>query len=274
MKRINQMSVAAIQMVSSDQLAENLAVVEKRVVDAVTRGAKLLVLPENFALMASKYKQLLSIAEPLGVGPIQDFLSKLSRRHACWIVAGSMPIRTADKNKVYASCLVYNEYGEQVAHYHKVHLFDADIADEKGSYRESDRFLAGDKTVVVETPFGVLGLSICYDLRFPELYRELLDKGAEVVVAPSAFTALTGRAHWSLLCRARAVENACYLIAANQGGVHANGRSTYGHSMIVDPWGNVLSELELGEGICTATLNQSELKKVRTSLPAIQHRQL
>ncbi len=165
-----------------------------------------------------------------------------------------MPIRTDDENKVYTTCLVYNEQGEQVAHYHKIHLFDADITDDKGCYRESDKFLAGDKTVVVDTPFGVLGLTICYDLRFPELYRELLDKGANAIVVPSAFTELTGRAHWSLLCRARAVGNSCYLIAANQGGLHANGRSTYGHSMIVGPWGDVVSKIESGEGVCTATI--------------------
>lgn len=268
------MSVAAIQMVSSDKLAENLMAVDRLVTDAVSRGVKLVVLPENFALMASNSKQLLSIAEPLGFGEIQNFLSELSKRHACWIVAGSMPIQTADENKVYASCLVYNEHGEQVGHYHKIHLFDADIADNKGRYRESDNFLAGDETVVVSTPFGLLGLSICYDVRFPELYRELLTKGANIIVVPAAFTELTGRAHWSLLCRARAVENSCYLIAANQGGLHANGRSTYGHSMIVDPWGDVLSELEYAEGICTFTLNQSELQKVRASLPAIEHRRL
>jgi len=189
-------------------------------------------------------------------------------------VAGSMPIKSTRDDKVYATCLVYNSVGEQVAHYHKIHLFDADISDDKGRYRESDTFLAGDQPVVVNTPFGVMGLSICYDLRFPELYRELMQQGAEFIVAPSAFTETTGQAHWALLCRTRAVENACYLIAANQGGVHNNGRATYGHSMIVDPWGKVLSELSVKEGIATGTLKKSTLINIRTSLPAIQHRRL
>lgn len=271
---IDELKVAAVQMVSSDQLSINLKTVKFLVTQAVSKGAKLVVLPENFALMARHSKQLLSIAETLGAGTIQSFLSELSRSCGCWIVAGSLPIKSALQNKVYATCLVYNDAGEQLAHYHKIHLFDVDIADGKGRYRESDTFLAGDKPVVVETPFGVMGLSICYDLRFPELYRELLRQGVEFIVVPSAFTELTGQAHWSLLCRSRAVENSCYLIAANQGGKHNNGRTTYGHSMIVDPWGDVLSELDTNEGTLIETLKKSELNKVRTSLPAIQHRRL
>lgn len=264
--------VAAVQMVSSDQVEENLKAVQRQVSEAVADGADLIVLPENFALMARHSGQLLSIAENLGVGAIQSFLAELSKSQGCWIVAGSLPIKSPLSDKVYATCLVYNANGEQAAVYHKMHLFDVDIADGKGRYRESDTFLAGEKPVVLDTPFGVMGLSICYDLRFPELYRELLQQGAEFIVAPSAFTELTGRAHWSLLCRTRAVENSCYLIAANQGGVHKNGRATYGHSMIVDPWGDVLSELDTNAGIALATIKRSELNKVRTSLPAIEHR--
>lgn len=271
---MDKLKIAAIQMVSSDQLGENLKATKSLVTQAVSKGAKLVVLPENFALMAKHSKQLLSIAEQLGEGKIQSFLSELSKSNSCWIVAGSMPITSALEDKVYATCLVYNDVGEQVAYYHKIHLFDVDIADGKGRYRESDTFLAGNESVVIDTPFGVMGLSICYDLRFPELYRELLQQGAELIVAPSAFTELTGQAHWSLLCRARAVENSCHLIAANQGGQHNNGRSTFGHSMIVGPWGDVLSELAINEGITIATLKKSELNKVRTSLPAIQHRRL
>jgi len=271
---MNELRVAAVQMVSSDQLSDNLKAVKSLVTEAVSKGAKLVVLPENFALMARNSKQLLSIAETLGMGAIQSFLSELSKSCSCWIVAGSVPITSPIQDKVYATCLVYNDEGERLAYYHKIHLFDVDIADGKKRYRESDTFLAGDNPIVVNTPFGVMGLSICYDLRFPELYRALLQQGAQFIVAPSAFTELTGQAHWSLLCRARAVENSCYLIAANQGGEHNNGRSTYGHSMIVDPWGDVLSELGTNEGTVTATFKKSELKKVRASLPAIQHRRL
>ncbi|MBV1897741.1 MAG: carbon-nitrogen hydrolase family protein [Cycloclasticus sp.] len=269
-----ELTVAAVQMTSSDQLADNLTAVEYWVNQAVSEGAKLVVLPENFALMAKHSGQLLSIAETLGEGAIQSFLSELSKKTACWIVAGSLPISSPVQDKVYATCLVYNAKGERQAYYHKMHLFDVDIADGKKRYRESENFLAGDSPVVVNTPFGKMGLSICYDLRFPELYRELLRQGAEFMVVPSAFTELTGQAHWSLLCRARAVENSCYMIAANQGGQHNNGRSTFGHSMIVGPWGDVLSSLDIDNGIALATFKKSELNKVRTSLPAIQHRRL
>lgn len=268
---MEEMVVSAIQMTSSDDVHKNLSIVGKRVAEAVDSGAKLIVLPENFALMATRSQQVYQMAERLGAGPIQHFLSELSKKYGCWLVAGSLPTTSADSAKVYATCLVYNEFGEQLAHYHKMHLFDADIADGKRSYRESDTFRAGNEPVVVNTPFGMMGLSICYDLRFPELYRALLQKGAEFFVAPSAFTAVTGAAHWSLLCRARAVENSCYLIAANQGGVHINGRSTYGHSMIVDPWGEVLAELGSTEGVALATLKQLKVRQVRNDLPSIEH---
>jgi nitrilase len=271
---MNEFKVAAVQMCSSDQLSDNLKTVTSQVQLAVSKGAQMVVLPENFALMAKHSEQLLSIAEVLGKGKVQCFLSELAKKYGCWIVAGSMPIKSTLEDKVYATCLVYNESGKQESYYHKIHLFDVDLADNKGRYRESDTFVAGIEPVVVETPFGIMGLSICYDLRFPELYRALLQQGAEFFVAPSAFTEVTGEAHWALLCRTRAVENTCYLIAANQGGLHNNGRSTYGHSMIVDPWGNVLSELDVSEGMIISTLEKSKLNKVRKSLPAIQHRRL
>jgi len=266
--------VAALQMVSGDVLDENLACVATLLEEAVTSGAQMVVLPENFALMPKCSEQLITIAETLGDGLVQDFLSGLAKKYGCWIVAGSLPIRAPHSKKVYAACLVYDDKGQQLAYYYKVHLFDVEVADNKEQYRESDTFLAGDQAVVVDTPFGVLGLSICYDLRFPELYRQLLQQGAEFIVAPSAFTETTGQAHWSLLCRTRAVENSCYLIAANQGGMHINGRSTYGHSMIVDPWGEVLSELKTGPGMVLETLVKNKLNKVRKSFPAIEHRRL
>lgn len=266
--------VAVVQMVSSNQLGQNLKTIERLVLNAVGLGAEMVVLPENFALMPKRSSELLSMAETLGDGVIQHFLSRLSREHCCWIVAGSLPIKSDVEDKAYAACLVYNDKGEQLAHYYKIHLFDADIADNKGQYRESTTFVAGADVVVVDTPFGIMGLSICYDLRFPELYRQLLAKGAEFIVVPSAFTELTGRAHWDLLCRARAVENACYIVATNQGGLHANGRSTYGHSMIVGPWGNVLCELGVGEGCVLFRLKKSDITDIRTKLPAINHRRL
>lgn len=266
--------VAAIQMVSSDVLEQNLERVESLLCEAVSKGARMVVLPENFALMPRHSAQLLAITETLGEGLIQGFLANLAEKYQCWIVAGSLPICSPLNHKAYAACLVYNDTGQQVAHYYKMHLFDVDVADETGRYRESDTFEAGQKVVVVDTPFGVLGLSICYDLRFPELYRQLLDSGADFFVVPSAFTALTGRAHWAILCKTRALENTAYLIAANQGGTHINGRSTYGHSMIVDPWGEVLSELDTGEGVALAILSKTQLNKIRHNFPAIKHRRL
>jgi len=267
-------TVAALQMVSTDVLEQNLERVESLLCDAVSKGAKMIVLPENFALMPHHSGKLLASAETLGKGKIQQRLENLAIKYRCWIVAGSLPIRTPDNNKAYAACLVYNDAGQQVAHYYKMHLFDVDVADKTGRYRESDTFDPGQKVVVVETPFGLMGLSICYDLRFPELYRQLLDLGADFFVVPSAFTALTGRAHWALLCQTRALENTAYLVAANQGGTHINGRSTYGHSMIVDPWGEVLSELDTGEGVVLATLSKTQLNKIRHTFPAIKHRRL
>jgi len=272
MNVINNGVVAAIQMVSTDSVEENLKTVETLVSNAVSKGAKLVVLPENFALMPPQSSdQLIEAVEPLGAGAIQSFISSLAKNFSCWIIAGSIPTKSEVANKVYATCIVYNDEGVKVAHYHKTHLFDVDVPDDKKCYRESDTFVAGDEAVVVQTPVGKVGLSICYDLRFPELYRKLLAKGAELIVAPSAFTDATGRAHWSLLCRARAVENSCYLIAANQGGRHKNKRETFGHSMIVDPWGAVLVELEKGEGIAITSLQKDQLNKVRASFPAIKH---
>lgn len=268
------LTVAAIQMVSSDCVDDNLKVANRLIEEAVKEGAELVVLPENFALMSKHSEQLLQMAETIGDGPIQAFLSELSKRLGCWIVAGSLPTQSDEAERVYATCFVYNDVGEQVSYYHKIHLFDADVADNKGRYRESDTFVAGKQVVSVDMPFGLMGLSICYDLRFPELYRELLQQGVSLLVAPSAFTEITGRAHWSLLCRTRAVENTCYLIAANQGGLHSNGRATYGHSMIVDPWGEVLAEMDVREGYILASLKQSKLEEVRANVPAIRHRKL
>jgi nitrilase len=182
-----------------------------------------------------------------------------------------VPIQSPNENKVYAASLVFNHEGVCVAQYNKLHLFDVSLPDKKESYRESDTFLAGDQVVVIDSPFGKLGLTICYDLRFPELYRELARRGAEIIVVPSAFTLSTGRAHWELLCRARAVENSCYLIAANQCGEHANGRKTYGHSMVVDPWGVVLEVAADKPSVVMASIHNSSLEGVRSSFPALKH---
>lgn len=272
---VDRFCVSAIQMVSTDVLEENLLKAEALINNAVCQGAQLVVLPENFSLMALHSAETLKHAEPLGSGYVQTWLANTAKKHNVWIVAGSLPLLSPEKNRVYSSCLVYDSSGFQVAHYNKIHLFDVELTGKQESYRESKTFYPGDATaVVVETPFGIMGLSICYDLRFPELYRQLIDKGAHFIVAPSAFTDTTGEAHWQLLCRARAVENQCYLIAPNQGGVHANGRKTYGHSMIVDPWGLVLVEAKQGGDVIIATLDKAYIDKIRKTFPVIKHRRL
>jgi len=265
--------IAAIQMVSSDDLEDNLKTTKSLVEKAASQGAKMLVLPENFALMASSSKQITDVKETLGEGRVQSFLAELARNNNIWIIAGSLPITSPDSSRAYACCLVYDDSGKLVNNYNKIHLFDVDTPDKKQRYKESKTFHPGNQAIVIDSPFGKIGLSICYDLRFPELYRKLLDAAATIIVAPSAFTYDTGLAHWELLCRTRAVENLCYMIAPNQGGTHSNGRQTYGHSMIVSPWGEVLAEAgESGEKVVLAEIDQSKLNVLRQTFPAIEHR--
>ncbi len=272
MMDVESFRVAAIQLVSTDIVVDNLNTAAQLVENAAEQGAKIVVLPENFALMAKKSSDLINKAEDLGDGEIQAFMSALAREHEVWLVGGSIPIRTSIDNKVLSACLVYDAHGQQVGQYNKLHLYDVELPDDGHYYRESDTFVAGDEVVVINTPFGKMGLSICYDLRFPELYRQMMQLGAEFITAPSAFTDVTGREHWSLLCRARAVENSCYIIAPNQGGVHANGRSTYGHSMIVDPWGKVVAEaITKGPVVLVETIDKTKQHKIRKIFPSIHH---
>ena len=267
----NTFTVAGIQLVSTANVEKNLQVVEGLIKQAVEQRAQLIVLPENFALMANTANALIDCAEKVGSGEIQQFMAKLARQYNVWLIGGSIPVQSGDNNKALSACLVYDANGEQVAQYNKLHLYDVDMIGTGHSYRESDSFVAGDHVVVIETPFGTIGLSICYDLRFPELYREMMLLGAEIIVAPSAFTKETGAEHWSMLCRTRAVENACYMIAPNQGGLHENGRETYGHSMIVDPWGVVLSEATIGSDVIVAKIDKAKQDKIRANFPAIKH---
>lgn len=265
---------AAIQMASSPNVGANLLEAEKLIAEAVNAGAKLVVLPENFALMGENETDKLAIKEAEGVGPIQDFLASTALKHKVWVVGGTIPLAGDNDDKVRASSLVYNDRGECVARYDKMHLFDVSVPDTEEEYRESNSIEPGVDPVVVDTPFGKLGLSVCYDLRFPEFYRKLVAAGAEILLVPSAFTAQTGAAHWEVLLRARAIENLCYVIAPNQGGFHINGRKTFGHSMIVDPWGVVLGCHKSGSGIVCADIEQERLEKVRAAFPALQHRRI
>jgi nitrilase len=265
--------VAAIQMVSGTVVSENLAEAARLIDAAVSDGAGLVVLPENFAIMPRSDADRLTAVEKDGQGPIQEFLSTQSRRHRVWLVGGTIPLVANSANKVRAACLLFNDRGERVARYDKIHLFDVSL-DNGEQYLESRSFEPGDEVVVADTPCGKLGLAVCYDLRFPELFRRLLDQGAELFVVPAAFTAHTGKAHWEVLVRARAIENLAYVIAAAQGGHHANGRETHGDSMIVNPWGEVLARRAHGAGHAIADCDRARLQSVRASLPSIRHRRL
>jgi nitrilase len=259
-------------MTSTTVVDDNVAEAARLIAEAAGAGAALAVLPENFPLMAGSRDQLLAAAEPWGGGPIQAAVADAARRHGVWVVAGTIPIRTAG-DRVRAASIVFDDRGEPVARYDKIHLFDVELRGGE-SHLESRTIEPGAEVVVVDSPIGRLGLSVCYDLRFPELYRQLLDQGAEVFVVPSAFTAFTGRAHWQPLLRARAIENLVYVVAAAQCGRHAKGRETYGHSLVVDPWGAVVAERPDGPGVVTADIDLERIRALRAQLPSVEHRRL
>jgi len=266
--------VAAIQMASGPNVNANLIEADRLISDAVASGAQLIVLPENFGFLGQTEADKLNIAEVEGEGPMQDFLAQQSAKHGIWIVGGTVPMQSDDSGHVRSACLVFNDKGERVARYDKIHLFDVHIDASNENYNESETIEPGDEVVVIETPFGKMGIAICYDLRFPELFRHMLDAGMELIVLPSAFTATTGRVHWEVLVRARAVENLCYVVAADQGGFHVNGRETHGDSMIVDPWGQVLDHLPSGSGFILAEMDREQVSKVRKNFPVTEHRRM
>lgn len=264
---------AAIQMASGPSVSSNLLEAEKLIAEAVKTGAKLVALPENFAMMGDKEIDKIRIKEVDGTGPIQKFLSSTAKKYGVWLIGGTIPIAGNDDNKVRAACVIYDDLGERAGRYDKIHLFDVNVPGTDEVYRESDSIEQGDQVVVLETPFGKLGIAVCYDLRFPELFRKMAMQGMEILVIPSAFTAKTGSAHWEVLLRARAIENLCYVIAPNQGGFHLNGRKTYGYSMIIDPWGMVLDCYKTGAGFVAADTDLEKLTKVRSAFPVLNHRQ-
>lgn len=265
--------LAAVQMASGPRVDANLAEAERLVAHAARAGARLIALPENFALMAMSDADRLGAAEDEGDGPMQDCLSRLAREQGVWLVGGTLPLKSPDATRVRAACLVYDASGRRVARYDKIHLFDVRLGNGE-EYRESNTIEPGAEAVVVETPYGRLGLAVCYDLRFPELFRALLAQGAELYAVPSAFTAHTGRAHWETLVRARAIENLAYVLAPDQGGHHANGRETHGETLIVNPWGEVLDRVPKGAGIAFAEIDLDYLRETRERLPSIHHRRL
>ena len=275
------MKIAAVQMVSTPDVARNLAAADRLLAQAAAAGARLASLPEYFCLLGRRDTDKLAVAEAPGDavhGAIQRFLSEAAQRHGLWLVGGTLPVRSDQADRVLNRCCVFAPDGSEAGHYDKMHLFAFDNGRE--SYDEGRALVAGSEPVAVQAgplPTGEklrVGLSICYDLRFPELYRALMRPPCDVLCVPSAFTYTTGRAHWELLLRARAVENQCYVLAAAQGGTHENGRRTWGHSMVVDPWGEVLDVCEEGEGLALADVDPERIRQVRTQLPALAHRKL
>src|SRR5215468_12068999 len=266
------MKVAAIQMTSGPEVAANLEQARVLLDEAAARGARLAALPENFSFMGLKDADKRAVAEADGSGPAQDFLAATARELRLWIVGGTVPLRAGADGRVAAASLVYDADGARVARYDKIHLFDVDIPGRAETYRESANVTPGTQTVVLDTPAGRLGLSVCYDVRFPELYRRLSASGAQLLSVPSAFTSPTGRAHWETLLRARAIENLCYVVAPAQSGFHPSGRETYGDSMIVDFWGRVLQRVPRGRGCAVAEVDLAAEASVRESFPALVHR--
>jgi predicted amidohydrolase len=261
---------AAVQMVSSDSLAANLDAAGRLISEAAAAGAQLVALPENFYLISLDEHAKVALREPEGGGAVQRFLADAARRNRVWIIGGTAPLACDDPARIRSACLVYDDAGRRVARYDKMHLFQFSTTGE--SYDEARTLQAGTGPQAFDTPFGRLALSVCYDVRFPELYRSL---GAfDTLFLPSAFTVPTGRAHWETLLRARAIENLAYVVAPAQGGRHPNGRNTYGHTLIVDPWGEILAERPEGEGFVMATIDPKRLADVRRSLPALENRRL
>lgn len=262
--------IAALQMISGPRVADNLVSAGRLIEEAVGQGAQLVALPEYFPIIGAADTDRVRARESFGHGPIQDWLAETAQHHGIWIFAGSIPLTATVADKMRNSSLVYDPAGECVKRYDKIHLFGFKKGNE--SYDESAFIEAGDQLAAVNTPFGRIALSICYDLRFPELYRALAP--VDLIMMPAAFTDTTGRAHWEILLRARAIENQCYLLAVGQGGRHENGRMTHGNSMIVDPWGEILDRKMKGPGVVIADLDHARIAEIRESLPALAHRTL
>ena len=264
------MKVAAIQMISGTDLAANLLSARRLLTEAAEQGAEFLLLPEYWPLMGQHDTDKLAIAEASGHGVMQAFLADMAKSLGVWIVGGTIPLLSDESGKVLNSSLVFRPDGQQLARYDKIHLFGFNKGDE--SYEEARTITPGNQITTFDTGFGKVGMAICYDLRFPEMFRAMGD--CALLLLPAAFTYTTGQAHWEILLRARAIENQCYVLACGQGGLHQNGRRTWGHSMLIDPWGNIMAELAEGEGIVAGELDMSLLASIRASLPALQHRKL
>ncbi|ART80802.1 carbon-nitrogen hydrolase family protein [Oceanisphaera avium] len=263
------MQLVALQMHASSIWADNRCTLASLLEQLPSARPLLVLLPENAVVFGNR-EAVLSHAEYLGEGPIQAQFSDWAKQHNIWLVVGSMPTHIEHQDAIHATSLVYNEQGQRVGHYHKLHLFDVDVADSQGRYRESDTFSAGEELCLIDSPFGRLGLSICYDLRFAHLYNALREQGAEILLVPAAFTQVTGQAHWQPLLQARAIENQCYVIAAGLVGEQGS-RPTWGHSMIIDPWGEIKASLATGSGLVTCPLDSAHLMNIRRQMPVAEH---
>ncbi len=262
--------IAAVQMVSTPVVEENIATARRLIAQAAAQGAQLVLLPEYWPVMGMKEADKIGHAEQFDAGPIQRFMAQSAREHRLWLIGGTLPMVAPEPGKVLNTTMVYGPSGEHVIRYDKIHLFSFTKGEE--SYDEARTIVHGSAVATFDAPFGKVGLSVCYDLRFPELYRAMGD--CSLIVMPAAFTYTTGKAHWEVLLRARAIENQCYVLAAAQGGHHPNGRRTWGHSMLIDPWGEVKALLPEGEGIIVGDLDMHHIQRVRESLPALKHRKL
>lgn len=274
------MSIAAvIQMVSGDDIEKNLASAGDLLNEAAGRKAEIAVLPENFAVFNTGQMIAEGACEAESSGRIRSFLSRRASELGMWIVGGTIPTAvrpdgTLVNNRIRSACILYNSRGIETARYDKIHLFDAAVGDSHGIYRESDEIEHGDDIAVVDTPAGRMGLAVCYDLRFPELFSALRSHGAEVIAIPSAFTKKTGDAHWEILVRARAIETQTWVLGSNQGGVHSAKKETSGNSMIVDPWGRVVNSIKRGEGVITAEIDLELLAHIRSDMPVAMHKKI
>lgn len=262
-------NLVAIQMTSTPDVEDNLNVVAEEMARAAIKKDSLVVLPECFACFGGKDKAQLAIAETKGEGYIQPRLSSLAKQYQCYVVSGTFPLVTEDENKFSAACLLFGPDGQLLADYRKIHMFDVSVNDTTGSYKESRTTEPGDSVVTVETPIGNIGLAVCYDVRFPGLFTAMGD--IDILVLPAAFTQRTGEAHWHALLKARAIEKQCFVVAANQTGIHANGRETYGHSLVLSPWGKTLAELKTDKGVVAASVDIAERKTIKQNMPVAEH---
>ena len=267
--------IAVIQMVSSADVEENLKHASSLLTEAADQGAELVLLPEYFPLLSDNETDKLNYQEEFGAGPLQDFLATQARAHQFWLIGGTIPLKSSQPERILNSCLLFDPAGKCTARYDKLHLFDVHIDGKgNGSYNESDTIAPGHNITVAHTPFGNIGMSVCYDLRFPELYRKMSEQGMDLITVPAAFTHSTGKRHWEVLLKSRAVENLCFVIAANQGGRHSRRRASWGHSMIIDPWGDILCSLDTGPGVACTDIRLERIKELRQSFPVLQHRKM